>query len=184
MTRIDFLSAVLVAFVLSGGLAHAATDSRESAAQDAPIREIEIVAGRFSFAPDTIEIAEGERVRFVVRSVDVTHEFAIETLGIRHAIPGDGTPVEIEFVAPQPGTYRFECSVFCGTGHNRMAGTLTIAAATDQARAVDDTAGLSGTQSDFTITTLPTTLPLPRLRAPFVSRIASHGRWDEAISAA
>ena len=165
--RIDLGSALLITFVLSGSPTHAASDSLESAAQDAPVREIQIVAGRFSFTPDTIEIAEGERVRFVVRSVDVAHGFAIETLGVRHEIPGDGTPVEIDFVASQAGTYQFECSVFCGTGHNRMTGTLTIVPATDQAQATRDTRGLSNTQSDFTVTTLPTTLPLPRLKGAF-----------------
>jgi len=42
----------------------AATESVQSAAQDAP-RTIEVVAKRFTFEPSRIEVREGERVRLV-----------------------------------------------------------------------------------------------------------------------
>ena len=135
----------------------------EQPGASAAVREIEVVAGRFAFAPDTIEVVAGERVRLIVRSVDVAHGFAIESLGIRQQIGEDGEPVPIEFVAPTPGVHRFECSVYCGMGHDRMAGTLTIVPGTT------DTGGstLSATQSDFTVVTMPTTLPLPRFKSAF-----------------
>ena len=125
------------------------------------IREIEIVAGRYSFAPDTIEVAEGERVRLVVRSVDVTHGLAIESLGVDVEIPADGETVTIDLDTPPAGAYDFTCSVFCGVGHGRMAGTLTV-------RPADGTApGATVSESDFTVITLATTKRLPPRKSAF-----------------
>ena len=125
------------------------------------VREIEIVAGRYSFAPDTIEVAEDDRVRLVVRSVDVTHGLAIAALGIEAEIPEGGQAVTIDLAALPAGSYEFTCSVFCGVGHRRMAGTLTV-------RPAEGTAPSGAvTEPDFTVITLATTKPLPRLKSAF-----------------
>ncbi len=130
-------------------------------AEDDAVREIEIVAGRYSFAPDTIDVAEGERIRLVVRSVDVTHGLAIEALGVDVEIPEGGQTVTVDLDTPPAGAYDFTCSVFCGVGHRRMAGTLIV-------RPADGTTpGAAGAEPDFTVITLATTKRLPPRKSAF-----------------
>jgi heme/copper-type cytochrome/quinol oxidase subunit 2 len=58
-------------------------------------------------------------------SNDVTHGFQLDAFGISAVItPGKITTVN--FIAGAPGTYTFYCSVFCGSGHTTMKGTLIV----------------------------------------------------------
>ncbi len=136
-------------------------------------RVIEITASRFEFTPSEIEVLAGERVRLLIRSTDVEHGFAIPTLGIGETIPPGGEPVAIDFVAAEPGRHRFACSVFCGAGHGRMNGILTIIPAAG--RGGQPTAGpdavadleIDVLEPDFNLIALPTTLRLPRHKFAF-----------------
>ena len=156
-------------------IASGATWAGAAGSDEAPIQQprvIEVAASQFAFDPADIEVAVGESVRLVIRSVDVEHGFAIPSLGIGETIPPDGTPVAIEFVAGEAGRHRILCSVFCGVGHGRMGGTLSIVAASDVAPAgggpdqVDDLA-LDPLETDFNLVTLPTTLRMPRGKFAF-----------------
>ncbi len=91
-------------------------------------RVIDVVAKKFTFEPATVEVTEGERIRLMVRSADGVHGIEIKKLRINKIVPRDGTPVEIDFVAPAPGTYEVMCSEYCGDGHEAMAGTLVVQA--------------------------------------------------------
>jgi plastocyanin len=42
-----------------------------------PVHEIEVVAKKFAFEPETIGVGSGEAVRLAIRSADSTHGFAI-----------------------------------------------------------------------------------------------------------
>ena len=158
---------VMIGLVPFEAALYGANDSggqAERGSTDPPITEIEIAAGRFSFAPNTIVVREGEHVRLIMRSVDVTHGISIPALGIRHQIPEGGEPVTIEFTAPQPGTHRFTCAVYCGVNHGSMAGTLTILPSGGEATLE---VGQLLAESDFTVVTLPTTRALPRHKGAF-----------------
>jgi heme/copper-type cytochrome/quinol oxidase subunit 2 len=91
----------------------------------------EIVAKRFAFEPATIEVIEGDRVRLVVRSADGPHGVEIKQFKVKKAVPrakpGD-SPVIIEFVASEPGSFKILCSEYCGKGHEDMTGTLVVQA--------------------------------------------------------
>lgn len=91
-----------------------------------PPRAIEMVASRFRFEPETLQVAEGERVRLTLRSTDTEHGFTIKKLNVRVAVPKTGEPVTVEFVADKPGTYEFKCSEYCGSGHGRMKGQIVV----------------------------------------------------------
>jgi heme/copper-type cytochrome/quinol oxidase subunit 2 len=93
---------------------------------DGPAREFEVRAGRFSLAPDAIEIVQGERVRLTIHSADVEHGFGIAALGIDEVIPAGGDPVVVEFVAGETEEFPIEFSVFCGRGDERMSATLIV----------------------------------------------------------
>ena len=134
-------------------------------------REIAVRAERFSFTPNEIEVAEGEMIRLILEAVDVPHGIAIADLGVTVvARPGD-PPAVVEFRAETPGRFQFTCAVFCGNGHDRMAGVLTIVPASgrttgEEPDRVDDLA-VDIVEPDFSLVALPTTLRLPRNRLAF-----------------
>lgn len=92
-------------------------------------KTFEVVARRFAFEPDTIEVVEGDRVRLLVRSADGPHGVEIKQFKVKKAVPRakpDDSPVAIEFVASAPGTFPILCSEYCGSGHKEMTGTLVV----------------------------------------------------------
>jgi cytochrome c oxidase subunit 2 len=97
-------------------------------------RTIEVVAKRFAFDPAVIEVDEGESVRLVLRSADVTHGFEIDGYDVKIEVPKGGEPVSVEFVADRAGSFGIECSEYCGSGHRRMRGELVVRAADGGAR--------------------------------------------------
>jgi len=91
-------------------------------------RAFEVTAARYRFEPSVLEVAEGDRVVLTLRSLDTTHGIKIPAFGVEAEIPKGGAPVTVEFVATKPGTHRFECSEYCGSGHRQMKGRLVVAA--------------------------------------------------------
>jgi cytochrome c oxidase subunit 2 len=91
-------------------------------------RVIEVVARRFAFEPDVIEVKVGERVRLMVRSGDGLHGLEIKKLKIKKEIPRGATPVAIEFTADEAGRFPILCSEYCGDDHDSMRGTLVVLA--------------------------------------------------------
>ena len=83
---------------------------------------------RFSFEPARVEVAEGERVRLVVKSGDGVHGIEIKKFKINKKVPRGGEAVTIEFVAAAAGEYPILCSEYCGDGHEDMKGMLVVAA--------------------------------------------------------
>jgi cytochrome c oxidase subunit II len=70
-------------------------------------------------APSEIHIPAGRRLLAEVDSTDVIHDFWVPQLARKiDAVPG--RPAYIWLEADAPGTYRGECSEFCGADHARM----------------------------------------------------------------
>ena len=91
-------------------------------------RVIEVVAKRFGFEPARIEVAEGERVKLLVKSADGVHGVEIKKFKVTKKVPRGGEPVTIEFVASAAGEFPILCSEYCGDGHEEMKGMLVVAA--------------------------------------------------------
>ena len=98
-----------------------------SLAQDEP-REIPIVAKKFAFEPERVEVAEGERVKLVVTSADSVHGLEIKKFRVNKKVPRGGEPVVIEFVAAAAGEFPIVCSEYCGKDHETMKGMLVVSA--------------------------------------------------------
>ena len=98
-----------------------------SLAQDEP-REIPIVAKKFAFEPERVEVAEGERVKLVVTSADSVHGLEIKKFRVNKKVPRGGEPVVIEFVASAAGEFPIVCSEYCGKDHETMKGMLVVSA--------------------------------------------------------
>lgn len=89
------------------------------------VREFTVTAKQFAFDPAVIIVRKGERVRLHITSVDVTHGFALPDFGVNVDLQPNQTKT-VEFIASKVGTFSFFCSVFCGSGHSAMRGTLQV----------------------------------------------------------
>ena len=123
------------------GCALAASAPQESTAASA-VQVIEINADKYAFSPAEIHVKEGAKVQLKLHSIDKEHGLKISIFpegakksgppGLRFEGKNDtgkvhkGSDGMIEFIAVQHGTYRFECSIFCGLGHGRMKGKLVV----------------------------------------------------------
>jgi len=93
----------------------------------APVLEkiFSLTARQWEFLPSSITVKKGETIKLSIKSIDVTHGFSLSEFGVNATLkPGESTIVE--FVADKVGTFSFFCSVFCGSGHGNMKGTLTV----------------------------------------------------------
>jgi cytochrome c oxidase subunit II len=125
--RSPAIAAFVLAAAVSGAVASEPHDRHS-------IHEVSIVAKKFAFEPQEIQVVAGEPVRLVLRSADVGHGFAIHELKIDLPIPNSVDPVVAEFIAPPAGRYEIACSEFCGRGHAQMKATLVSVAPTQSSR--------------------------------------------------
>jgi len=98
----------------------------EPAAQSSSnVKEFSIIAKKFEFVPGTITVNKGDTVKLNIKSEDVDHGIAIPEFNVKKDIPA-GQEATVEFVADKAGTFPFRCSVYCGSGHSDMDGTLIV----------------------------------------------------------
>ena len=89
-------------------------------------RSFEVVASRWKFEPEVLEVDEGDRVVLRMRSSDTAHGLAIKEFKVKKDLPDTGEEVTIEFVANKVGSFKVECSEYCGKGHSKMRGRLVV----------------------------------------------------------
>ena len=58
-------------------------------------------------------------------SLDRDHGFNIPDLGVRVDVAADKA-VRVRIVPDKAGTFLFHCDVFCGSGHEEMAGRIVV----------------------------------------------------------
>jgi cytochrome c oxidase subunit II len=86
---------------------------------------IQVTAKKFEFSPAVIELKVGVPVVLEVTSLDRKHGFALPDFRIDDQVEAGGV-TRIRFVPDRPGTFAFRCSVFCGSGHEDMGGTIVV----------------------------------------------------------
>ena len=92
-----------------------------------PVRELGIVAKRFKFVPNEIQLKVGEPVLLLIRSLDYIHGFNVPDLGIRaDLLPGLVT--SIPMTPAKVGRLDFLCDNFCGDSHEEMHGQFNVVA--------------------------------------------------------
>jgi cytochrome c oxidase subunit 2 len=95
-----------------------------AAAQPAE-RVIQVVAKKFTYAPNEIRLKRGVPVVLELTSEDVIMGFKAEDFGANaEIVPGRVTRVRI--VPGRTGTFTYFCNVFCGDGHEDMDGTIVV----------------------------------------------------------
>src|ERR1700683_2761035 len=111
------MKAILRAFVFIAAILFAGTGMM-AGEKDSP-RRIEIVASRFSYAPNEITLKKGEPVILVLSSTDVTHGLKVKELGIKVDVK-KGHPEEVPMTPTETGHFEGKCAHFCGKGHGSM----------------------------------------------------------------
>lgn len=85
------------------------------------------------WTPDTLRVAAGEPLTLNLISDDVYHGFAV---GHSDGAPLDlppGQNVSATLIFPNPGTYTFYCTRWCGPNHWRMRGEIEVTGPAPQA---------------------------------------------------
>ncbi len=88
-------------------------------------REIYIIAQKYRFIPDVIELYRGENIQLNILAEDVEHGFCCKELGIYLELPA-GEEVIYEFTPDKVGEFEFYCCVYCGIGHKNMKGKFIV----------------------------------------------------------
>ena len=88
-------------------------------------REITLTADQFSFDPPVLKVNQGDRIRLTLHATDVVHGFYLDAYGLKTRVE-PGISQQVEFVADQPGKFRYRCSVSCGSLHPFMIGELVV----------------------------------------------------------
>jgi len=96
-----------------------------AAGADGTERVVSVTARRFSYTPSLIELELGIPVVIELTSLDRDHGFNIPDLGVRADIAPNNT-VRVRIVPDKLGTFAFHCDVFCGSGHEEMAGRIVV----------------------------------------------------------
>ena len=72
---------------------------------------ITIEAGSFYYKPNEIKVKKGDKVKIVMNSVSMMHDFNIDELNIKIPVTQSGKTGTVEFTADKTGAYEFYCSV-------------------------------------------------------------------------
>ena len=124
MSKILLVGLLALVLILVGCV-RGGSDTEVSGNLDNGVRVIQMKAFQFGFDPNPVIVNEGEKVKLVVTSTDVTHGFSIAEFGVNVKL-FPGRPSIIDFTADKSGTYTFYCSVPCGSGHRSMRGRLIV----------------------------------------------------------
>jgi cytochrome c oxidase subunit 2 len=86
---------------------------------------IHMTARKFEYSPNEITVKRGMPVVLEITSIDRDHGFKIAELGIRADLKS-GEVTRVRIVPDRVGRFEFRCDVFCGSGHEDMAGDLLV----------------------------------------------------------
>ena len=103
-------------------VAEAAPPSTQ-AVQAEPV--VQVTAQKFEFTPDVIRLKLHVPVVLELTSLDRRHGFQAPDFHVDEEIV-PGTPTRVHLVPDKEGTFSFHCSVFCGSGHEDMAGQIVV----------------------------------------------------------
>ena len=99
--------------------------SNPNPVQQVQVKEFTMTAKQWEFVPSVITVNKGDKVKLIIKSIDVTHGFALPDFGVSKNLE-PGKEVTVEFTADKTGEFTFFCNVICGAGHREMKGTLKV----------------------------------------------------------
>jgi len=98
----------------------------QAQSSSAPAQQvIHLTAKKFEYSPNEITVKKGRPVVIEIVSLDRKHGFTIPDLKVRSDVK-PGAENVVRFTPDRAGTFNFHCDLFCGSGHEGMAGTLVV----------------------------------------------------------
>lgn len=104
----------------SEGTSAEAPASEEAMTEEGTVKEFAIDAGSFYYKPNEIKVKKDDKVKIVMTSKDMMHNFNIDELNVKIPVTKSGQTNTVEFVADTAGTFEFYCSV----GQHRANGQV------------------------------------------------------------
>ena len=86
---------------------------------------VHMTAKRFEYTPSEITLKKGVPVILEITALDRDHGFKIPEFGIRADLK-QGEVTRVRIVPDHTGRFEFRCDVFCGDGHEDMAGEVVV----------------------------------------------------------
>jgi cytochrome c oxidase subunit 2 len=114
---LQLLGATAVVTLILGVRAHSGAAATEQV--------IHLTAKKFEYSPNEITVKKGQPVVIEIVSLDRKHGFTIPDLKVRSDVK-PGAQNVVRFTPDKTGTFNFHCDLFCGSGHEGMAGTLVV----------------------------------------------------------
>jgi cytochrome c oxidase subunit 2 len=119
MSRI--VTFVVVAIVAVGMLAYGTHNPSHADG----VKVIKLTAKKFDFSPGEITVKKGAPVALELTSADRVHGFSLPDFKVTARIE-PGKVSRVVFTPDRTGEFTFSCNVFCGSGHEDMAGKLIV----------------------------------------------------------
>jgi cytochrome c oxidase subunit 2 len=82
---------------------------------------------------DALHVPVGKNIRLVMASQDVIHSFYVPAFRVKHDVV-PGTYETMWFTPTKTGTYKLECTQYCGLQHATMKGEISVMTPGDYAR--------------------------------------------------
>ena len=97
------------------------------AAAEPKEKVIKIMARRFTYSPNRLDLKLGVPVVLELTTADVLMGFSAPDFEVRADIV-PGKVAKVRLVPDKVGTFTFLCDIFCGSGHESMNGTIAVTA--------------------------------------------------------
>lgn len=86
---------------------------------------VKVTAQRFSYTPAEIRLRKGVPTMLELSSLDIVMGFSAPDFGVRADVfPGRMSRVRL--MPEKTGRFVFHCDIFCGAGHEDMAGVIVV----------------------------------------------------------
>lgn len=89
------------------------------------VRVFTLEASSFKYEPDFIGVKKGEKVKIILKSTDMMHDFNVDELDLSIPVTKSGSTNEVVFTPDRVGEFEF----YCGVGDHRskgQVGTLVV----------------------------------------------------------
>ncbi|OGF26934.1 hypothetical protein A2477_04200 [Candidatus Falkowbacteria bacterium RIFOXYC2_FULL_47_12] len=93
--------------------------------KDGAVKTFTVEGQNFSYAPNTITVNKGDKVKIIFKNIGGTHNWILDEFNVSTPIIQTGQSAEVTFTADKTGTFEYYCSI----GSHRamgMVGTLTV----------------------------------------------------------
>lgn len=89
------------------------------------LRVFTVIARRYEFEPEVLDVRRNDIVRLTLTSEDIAHSFTVDAYRIQKRIPPGGSTT-FEFRADEAGRFPFYCSMRAESGCAEQRGELIV----------------------------------------------------------